>query len=268
MRTGVLRGREHLRLGAVATLAERRVAIALSRGGAAKTYKHHDPNEDACAFAWSDHAWLVVVADGHWGSGGAELAVDRLLERHVPRWTTPSAIALADRWSFEAPDVVLDLNHALLAAGNTQHPIGRTTLAVGLVRPRDGWWAALLVGDSHVFAVDGVTAHEWSPAVQADIIFVGDPRLDRAGIERGVRCTVEQGAPRAIVLATDGLSEAGIGVGDPARAVADSVRAAGEQSPDLRPLAAARGLAERALDAQRRNVAGDNVATACVWLAD
>jgi hypothetical protein len=83
-----------------------------------------------------------------------------------------------------------------------------------------------------------------------------------------VRCTVEQGAPRAIVLATDGLSEAGIGVSNPARAVADSVRAASEQIPDVRPLAAARGLAERALDAQRRNVAGDNVATACVWLAD
>lgn len=268
MRTGVLRGREHVLLGAVATLAERRVAIALSRGGAAKTYGHRDPNEDACAFAWSDHAWLVAVADGHWGSGGAELALDRLLERHAPRWTTPSPIALADRWSFEAPDVVLDLNHALLAAGDAQHPIGRTTLAVGLVRPRDGWWAALLIGDSHLFAVDGATAREGSPVVPDDIAFVGDPRLDRAGIERGVRCTVEQGAPRAIVLATDGLSEAGIGVSNPARAVADSVRAAGEQSPDVRPLAAARGLVERALDAQRRNVAGDNVATACVWLAD
>jgi hypothetical protein len=267
MRTGFLRGREHLVLGAVATLAERRVAIALSRGGAAKTYGHRDPNEDACAFAWSEHAWLVAVADGHWGSGGAELALDRLFERHAARWTSPSAIALADRWFLEVPDVVHDLNHALLAAGEAQ-PIGRTTLAVGLARPRDGWWAALLIGDSHLFAVDGATAQEWSPAAPDDVAFVGDARLDRAAIERSVRCTVQQGAPRAIVLATDGLSEAGIGVGDPGRAVADSVRAAGEQSPDVRPLATARGVVERALEAQRRNLAGDNVASACIWLGD
>src|SRR4030095_7033263 len=131
-----------------------------------------------------------------------------------------SPLALADRWSIEAPDVVLDLNRALLSAGDAQDPIGRTTLAVGLVRPRDGWWAALLFGDSHLFAVDGATAHECSPVVPDDIAFVGDPRLDRAGIERSVRCTVEQGAPRAIVLATDGRSAAGIGVVTPARTVA------------------------------------------------
>jgi serine/threonine protein phosphatase PrpC len=268
MRTGILRGREHLLLGTMATLAERRVAIALSRGGAAKTYGHRDPNEDACAFAWNDHAWLVAVADGHWGSAGSELALDRLLERHAPRWMSPSPIALAERWSAEAPDVVLDLNQVLVSAGDAQRTIGRTTLAIGLVRPSDGWWAALLIGDSHLFAVDGATAREWLPAVPDDIAFVGDPRLDRASIGRGVRCAVEPGMPRAIVLATDGLSEAGIGVGNPARAVAESVRAAAEQRPDVRPLAAARGLAERALDAQRRNVAGDNVATACVWLED
>ena len=268
MRTGILRGREHVLLGAVATLAEGRVAIALSRGGAAKTYGHRDPNEDACAFAWSDHAWLVAVADGHWGSGGAELALDRLLERHAARWISPSPIALADRWSLEAPDVVHDLNRALLAAGDPQQPIGRTTLALGLVRPRDGWWAALSIGDSHLFAVDGATARECSPVAQGELAFVGDPRLDRAAIESKVRSTVEHGAPRAIVLATDGLSESGIGVESPARAVADSVRAAGEQHADVRPLVATRGVVERALDAQRRNVAGDNVATACVWIQD
>jgi Protein phosphatase 2C len=268
MRTGVLRGREHVLLGAVATLAEGRVAIALSRGGAAKTYGHRDPNEDACAFACSSHAWLVAVADGHWGYGGAELALDRLLERHAPRWMSPSAIALADRWLLEAPDVVLDLNRALVGAGEGKRLIGRTTLAIALVRPRDGWWAALLFGDSHLFAVDGATARECSPVVPDDLAFVGDPALDRAGIARSVRCTVDQEVPRAIVLATDGLSEAGIGVESPARAVADSVRVAAEQHADTRALAAARGVAERALDAQRRNVAGDNVATACVWLAE
>ncbi len=268
MRTGILRGREHLLLGAVATLAERRVAIALSRGGAAKTYDHRDPNEDACAFAWTEHAWLIAVADGHWGSGGAEHALDRLLQRHAPRWTSPGAIALSDRWFLEAPDVAQDLNRTLLAV-DPKHPIGRTTLALGLVRPREGWWAAMLIGDSHLYSVDAAKiAREPCPAGPDDVTFVGDARLDRAGIERGVRCALEFGLPRAIVLATDGLSEAGIGVADPPRAVAQSVAAASQQSADLRPLAAARGVVEHALAAQRANAAGDNVSTACVWLED
>jgi serine/threonine protein phosphatase PrpC len=267
MRTGLLRGRDHLQLGAVSTLAERRVAIALSRGGAAKTYEHQDPNEDACAFAWTEHAWLVAVADGHWGSGGAELALTRLLERHAPRWMSPAPIALADRWFLEAPDVALDLNHALVAAGGPEM-VGRTTLALALVRPRDGWWAALLAGDSHLFTVDGVRASESCRAAPAKVTFIGEPQLDRAALERAVRCTVERDVPRALVLATDGLSEPAIGVADPARAVAESVAAARAVNADLRPLAAARGLAERALAAQRANAAGDNVATACVWLAD
>jgi protein phosphatase 2C-like protein len=267
MRTGLLRGRDHLLLGAAAALAEQQVAIALSRGGAPKNYSHRDPNEDACAFAWTEHASLVAVADGHWGSAGAELALDRLLARHAARWTSPSPIALADRWFLEAPDVVLDLHQALLLAGGAD-VVGRTTLAIALVRPREGWWATLLVGDSHVFAVNGASAREPSPAAEDQVIFVGDPRLDRAGFERGVRCVLDHGAPHAIVLATDGLSEAGIGVTDPARAVAEGVGAARAQPAGARPLAAARGVLERALEAQRGNAAGDNVATACVWLAD
>jgi hypothetical protein len=267
MRTGFLRGRDHLQIGGVAALAERRVAIALSRGGAEKTYEHRDPNEDACTFAWSDHAWLVAVADGHWGSGGAELALERLIERHAPRWTSPSAIALADRWFLEAPDVVLDLNRALLAAGGPEK-VGRTTLALALARPRDGWWAALLIGDSHVFTADGVRAIESCPATPEQVRFIGDPTLDRTAIAGAVRCALEPHAPRAIVLATDGLSEPAIGVAKPARAVAESVAAARAVDADLHPISAARGLAERALAAQRANAAGDNVATACVWLED
>ena len=151
------------------------------------------------------------------------------------------------------------------ASANT---IGRTTLALALVRPRDGWWSALLVGDSHLFTADGARASESCPAVPAQVRFLGDPTLDRAAIESGVRCAVEQNGPRAIVLATDGLSEPTIGVAHPARAVAESVGAARALDAELRPLAAARGLAERAIEAQRANASGDNVATACIWLGD
>ena len=269
MRTGLLRGRDHTLIGSIATLAERRVAIALSRGGAEKTYGHRDPNEDACCFAYTEHAWLAAVADGHWGHRGAELALERLLERHAPRWTSPSAIALADRWFLEAPEVVSDLNRVLLAAGAESDTAGRTTLALALVRPRDGWWAALLMGDSHLFLADGASASEPYAAQGDDVLFVGDARLDRPAIERGLRCGFQPIAPQsAIVLATDGLSETGIGVAKPSLAVAESTAAARASDGDLRPLAAARGLAERALEAQRRNRAGDNVGTACIWLGE
>ena len=64
MRTALLRGREHVELGAVAAVAEAGVAIALSRGGAAKRYPHSDPNEDAAGFATADAGVCAAVADG------------------------------------------------------------------------------------------------------------------------------------------------------------------------------------------------------------
>jgi serine/threonine protein phosphatase PrpC len=269
MRTGLLLGRDHTRLGAVAALAEGRAAVALSRGGAAKTYGHRDPNEDACAFAFTDHAYLIAVTDGHWGSSGAALALERILERHAPRWVAPTAIALAERWSSEAPDVVIDLNRTLLTAGESMESVGRTTLTLCLVRPADGWWAGLCIGDSHFFHIDGSCVREHFSAAESGNLYVGDPRIDRERAEQGVRAGVERGEPGAcFVLATDGLSERGIGVEDPAKAVAESFSTGRGDDEALRPLVTARGLVERALEAQRRQRAGDNIATACLWLAD
>jgi hypothetical protein len=113
-----------------------------------------------------------------------------------------------------------------------------------------------------------VRASESCRAAAEKVTFIGDPQLDRPALEREVRCAVERDVPRAIVLATDGLSEPAIGVANPARAVAESVAAARRLGAELRPLGAARDLAERALDAQRANASGDNVATACMWLGD
>ena len=73
---------------------------------------------------------------------------------------------------------------------------------------------------------------------------------------------------QALVLVTDGLSERGIGVADPARAVADALAAARAEKSDLRPLHACKGVTEAAMEAQRRNNAGDNIATALLWLGD
>src|SRR3972149_99852 len=75
MRSGLLHGREHTKIGAVAALAEGRCAIALSRGGYAKGYVHRDPNEDAAAFAFGAEGMLLAVADGHGGHEAAGVAV-------------------------------------------------------------------------------------------------------------------------------------------------------------------------------------------------
>jgi serine/threonine protein phosphatase PrpC len=268
MRSGLLRGRDHLQLGAVAALAERRVAIALSRGGAAKTYQHQDPNEDACAFAWTEHAWLVAVADGHWGHGGAELALarparapraaldlagrDRARRPLVPRGARrgarpePRADRCRQRRDHDRPHDARARAGAAArrlvvgAAGRRQPPVRRGRSARERVVPRRE-----RPGDVHRRRASR-------------------PRRDRT--RRALRGRALE--PRAIVLATDGLSEPAIGVENPARAVAESVGAARAVGPELRPLTAVRGLAERALAAQRANAAGDNVATACVWLAD
>jgi serine/threonine protein phosphatase PrpC len=268
MQTGLLLGRDHVRIGAVAALAEGRVALALSRGGAPKRYDYVEPNEDACAFAMTDRAWLLAVADGHWGARGAELARERVLERHAPRWLSPGALALAERWTSEAPEVVLDLNRTLLDAGG-ESAVGRTTLALCLVRPDDGWWAGLCMGDSHVFRVGGDTVREHFGTDERGkrSTFVGDSRIDRERAEQAVRAGVEpDGRGGAIVLATDGLSEQGIGVSDPAAAVDQAARGASATAEDVRPLELARGVLERALAAHRRNRSGDNAASAVLWL--
>ena len=75
-------------------------------------------------------------------------------------------------------------------------------------------------------------------------------------------------AARAVVLATDGLSERGIGVSDPAGAVAAATSQVEAAPRALRPGNLARRVCECALGAQRRQRAGDNIGVAVAWLAD
>lgn len=267
MRTALLRGRDHTRIGELATVAEDRLAIALSRGGAPKTYSYQDPNEDACAFAFAGDALFAAVADGHWGAAGAVLALERLLTRHVPGWLAPATEGLAERWRAGATDLVLDLNTALVGESTAGDLPGRTTLTLCVARPREGFVLALAVGDSHLFRVSGSDVRELVPVADARPRFLGDAGMDRENAAKRVRADVLEGAAGgALLLATDGLSEGGIGVADPPRAAAASAARARDAEPDLRPLAAARNLAEHAMDAHRTNASGDNVATAAVWL--
>lgn len=266
--TARLRGSDHGELGEVASVAEGCAAIAISRGGAAKRYAHREPNEDAAGFALSDWGAVAVVADAHAGAAAAEACVARVLETHAPRWLSAAPIALDVRFASEALEVALDTNGAILreiTGSASDH--SRTTLALALLRPRDDWMAVLSVGDSHVFRVEAGAAQELVAEKGDRTTFLGDPTHTPERLAAGVRAELVpiEGA-RAIVLATDGLSERGIGVLDPAATVAGTVQRVGRMQPDRRALEAARGVVERALASHRDNRSGDNVAAAVLWI--
>jgi hypothetical protein len=144
----------------------------------------------------------------------------------------------------------------------------RTTVTFGVVlrERRSLLWGA--VGDSHLFVAGSAGVREIAPAGER-VGFLGASADGAEALARIARLGEEPLAGvRAVVLATDGLSERGIGVADPAAAVEDAVRAAERANAGERALALARGLAERALAAQRRQRAGDNVAVAALWLSD
>ncbi|MDJ0849271.1 MAG: protein phosphatase 2C domain-containing protein [Myxococcota bacterium] len=265
MSRGVLRGAEAVQVGRIATICEGAAAIALSRGGAAKTYSYVDPNEDCVGFARGPAGVLLAVGDAHNGREASQVAVETVLERFGESWTAAGSPAGA--WSELASEAVVTAHEAVLAAAvGRSHVHSRTTLAFALLRPGDGWlgWGSL--GDSHVFRVTDDGVEELGAGRDEASWFVGSaPRSpeELGGRARSGRAPAS--GTRAVVLASDGLSERRIGVEDPAAAVAEAVRAAEAAGPELRPLAVARGLVEIAQAAQQRNRAGDNIAAAVAW---
>jgi hypothetical protein len=268
MSTARLHGADHPVLGEIASIGEDGAAIALSRGGAPKRYRHADPNEDAAGFALSEWGAVAVIADAHAGHQAARAALDRVLDVHAARWLSAAPIALDARFASEAVQVALDVNLAILQAtareGSTD---SRTTLAVALLRPRERWIGVLSVGDSHVFACDGDKAVEVATAHADTSAYLGAPALTPEQLAPHVRADVlPVGATVAVVLATDGISEEGIGMADPDARVAEAVRASAARAPSLRALGAARSLVHAALDSHRERRSGDNVAAAVLWV--
>jgi serine/threonine protein phosphatase PrpC len=268
MNQAVLRGREHDIVGAVAAIAEGRCAIALSRGGTRKTYEHTDPNEDAATFFVGEGGIVVAVADGHGGCAASEIAVERLVERHAPAWTEREVHAFDALWPTAARTALADVNEVIVdrvARARGESP--RTTLAFAVVRPGDDLIAFASMGDSHAFRVDSVGAVDLARDPDVPAAYLGRPLKTVASLDK--RCVVGTGGfahARAVLLVTDGISEPGIGVDAPEAAVLESVERAHCVESDLRPLEAARTIVELALSAHRRNAAGDNVASAVVWL--
>jgi serine/threonine protein phosphatase PrpC len=261
----LLRGREHTSMGAIAVIGEDACAIALSRGGARKPYRHKDPNEDVAGFVRGEGGVLLAVADGHSGCEAAEIAFASLFASGGQDWTRREAPA--DDWSSLAANAICAAHAAILASvaqGGNQ--ASRTTLALALVRPGDDLLAWASIGDSHVFGTRVDAAVELAAASRTPTIWLGSPSLAedelRERIAAGHRTLA---ALRAVVLATDGISERGIGFEAPGAAVLEVTELAADCEPQLRGLSAARSLIEQALEAHRRNRAGDNVATAVYW---
>lgn len=272
MRKAFLRGRDHHRVGGLELLGEGPVAIALSRGGAPKTYSHTDPNEDCVAFAAGAGGQLVVAADGHHGELGSEAAVRAILDEFAEPWTAARAPTRdRARWRQLGLEALMRANAAILEiAGRMQIQPAPTTFVLALVRPEEDLLLHLSVGDSHLFAVDEGTALELGgrdPSLRFTP-FLGYEQANIELLEKYARVGQrELEGLRAIVLATDGLSEPGIGVENPARSVFSTVSEVALDAPlDRRAVDVCRGIVDTALQAHRRQRAGDNVGCSVIWL--
>jgi serine/threonine protein phosphatase PrpC len=266
VRVALLRGREHLELGAVEAVGELGAAIALSRGGAAKRYPHSDPNEDAAGFACGSEGVCVAIADGHGGAEAAEIALLHLLAEPAAQWTEAPGPLDAKSWRRQALAALSDANRDVRRERTRR--VGRearTTVGLAVALPGPGLLLSAAVGDSHLFVVDETGVREVAPAGE-EVGFLGDDCEGPAELAAITRLAVEPLAGlRAVVLVTDGLSERGIGVVNPAAAVTEAVRLAERDPSAARGLVVARALAETALEAHRRNRSGDNIAVAVLW---
>lgn len=267
MRLALLRGRDHLELGAVDAVGEGCAALAITLGGAPKRYAHVDPNEDAALLALGPAGVLAAVADGHHGFEAAEVALEYLASHPAPHWVEPGSVREAT-WRRQAAAVLEDANRAIRAERAELEAGARTTLTFALVLPEQGAILHASVGDSHLYrvGVDGSVVDLAAPGDRKPC-FLGQGEATAEGLaaQSAIGAAPLAGA-RAVVLATDGLTQRGIGVEDPAQAVREAIASAAAAPPPLRPLAAARALVERACAAHRAGRSGDNAACAVVWL--
>jgi hypothetical protein len=258
----LLRGRDHTALGTVGEAGGDDVAAAITRGGAPKPYPYTEPNEDAALAVRGARGVLVAVADGHWGTRGAESALESLLAS-AREWLEGPGRS-RDGWYQAALAALLDANGAVLAEQRGEAR-ARTTLSFALARPAEDLLVHAALGDSHLFVVDAIVAAE-IPRPRRPL-FLGTGPLQASQAEKHAQIGVEPlDRPLAIVAATDGLSERAIGVRDPAGAVHAAVAAAQGHPLGQRAAVAARAIVDAALAAHRAQAAGDNTAAAVAWL--
>jgi serine/threonine protein phosphatase PrpC len=266
LRTAQLRGHDHCQIGAVELIAEGPCAVAISRGGAAKTYSHTDPNEDACLFACGSGGALVAVADGHHGAGGSEIALDYLMENCAEAWTNDAPLT-PDHFKQTAREALKEANTAILReAERCRIPPAPTTLSLAIARPGDDLLYHLSVGDSHIFCLREGELRDvgWAADTRDHPHFLGDSKHAELTSRLTVACERIDDL-LALVLVTDGFSEQGIGFPDPQDALSRILERSLGVEPDRKAVETCRGVADAAISIQRTNRAGDNIACA-VWI--
>ncbi len=263
----ILRGSESPIVGGVSVVSEGSAAISLSRGGFKKRYSHTDPNEDAAAFALGEAGVLLAVADGHNGCNAAEATLDELMLR-AGTLLTRNGNTADESWTKIALATIGAIQTSLVsrvAQGVRGH--SRTTLALALVLPGEDLLAFASVGDSHIFRVCPNEVVDLGSHAEGRRCFLGNPADDLTALARNSVVGIEPIAnTRAVILATDGISESGIGVDVPEFTVAECAARVDHFALELRPLELARNVADAALAAHRRHRAGDNIATAVTYL--
>lgn len=272
MSQALLLGRDHLKLGAIGAVSEGPVAIAISKGGASKTYRHTDPNEDAAAFAIGAAGLFIAVADGHNGAAGAEIALQHLLAHYASRWTASDCeLENESAWREEIWQAAVEINVEILkdAARVGVAPPG-STLSIAVARPGENRLLHAAIGDSPLYEVSRAgRLAELGFEAESEVRtrYLGHQTETRESIRE--KCAIGSRSlddVRAIVIASDGLTEVGIGLVDAGSAVAQIVAESADREPDLRPLDTARAVVEAALASHREKRAGDNAVSGVLWL--
>lgn len=271
MRTATLFGRHHHTLGTLASVAESEAAIALTRGGAQKTYSHTELNEDAAVFALGEGGALIAVADGHHGASGSEAIVDWLLSSYAEEWTGPAALAHdAGSWRNTGLDLLYECGQAVLSrAGELGVPPAPSTLSVALARPAEDKLAWISAGDSHIFLVTETSTEDvgWASLGRDRTYYLGFEAATREGMQDKFSSgLIPLAEVKAAILATDGISEPGIGLANPGQSVAEATASSAGDDPELRPLNLVKRIAYETMEAQRNQRAGDNLACAVLDL--
>jgi serine/threonine protein phosphatase PrpC len=256
-------------IGGINVVAEGGAAIALSQGGAPKRYPHTDPNEDAAGFALGEAGILLTVADGHTGREAAEIAVPEVLRGAEPCLAQRAGESFRDQWPTSARELVAAIQQAILVGvTHGARDSARTTLAIAVVRPAEGLLAYASIGDSHIFSVGESEVVDLAFHPERQKWWLGNPAQEFDAMASNVVIGVEElRDTRAIVLATDGISEPGIGVDHPEFTVAECTTRTESAQLDLRPLELARHVTDAVLAAHRRHRSGDNIAAAVSWLS-